>query len=47
VHLTVTSFRSVPEPENFASTKELGKTMRDQSAQGVDQLKALVEKILA
>ena len=35
------------QPENFASVKELEKVMRDQSEQGVNQLKALVEKILS
>jgi hypothetical protein len=33
--------------ENFAAVKELEKVMRDQSEQGVKQLKALVEKILS
>jgi hypothetical protein len=33
--------------ENFASVKELEKVMRDQSERGVNQLKALVEKILS
>lgn len=33
--------------EIFASVKELEKVMRDQSEQGVNQLKALVEKILS
>ena len=35
------------QAENFASVKELEKVMRDQSEQGVSQLKALVEKILS
>jgi uncharacterized protein YndB with AHSA1/START domain len=33
--------------ENFAAVKQLEKVMRDQSEQGVKQLKALVEKILS
>jgi len=33
--------------ENFAAVKELEKVMRDQSEQGVNQLKMLVEKILS
>jgi len=33
--------------ESFAAVKELEKVMRDQSEQGVKQLKALVEKILS
>ena len=33
--------------ENFAAVKELENVMRDQSEQGVKQLKALVEKILS
>ena len=33
--------------ESLASIKELGKVMRDQSEQGVNQLKALVETILS
>jgi len=33
--------------ENFAAVKELEKVMRDQSEQGVKQLKVLVEKILS
>jgi uncharacterized protein YndB with AHSA1/START domain len=32
--------------DSFASVKELEKVMRDQSEQGVKQLKALIEKIL-
>jgi uncharacterized protein YndB with AHSA1/START domain len=35
------------QAENFASVKELEKVMRDQSERGVNQLKALVEKILS
>jgi uncharacterized protein YndB with AHSA1/START domain len=35
------------KPEVFASVKELEKVMREQSEQGVTQLKALVEKILS
>lgn len=34
------------QADNLASVKELEKIMRDQSQQGVNQLKALVEKIL-
>src|SRR5207248_6027952 len=33
--------------ENFAAVKELEKVMRDQSEQGVKQLKVLVQKILS
>ena len=33
--------------QNFAAVKELEKVMRDQSEQGVKQLKVLVEKILS
>ena len=33
--------------ENFGSVKELEQVMRDQSEQGVNRLKALVEKILS
>ena len=35
------------QAENLASVKELEKVMRDQSELGVNQLKALVEKILS
>ena len=35
------------QAENFAPAKELEKVMRDQSEQGVNRLKALVEKILS
>lgn len=35
------------QAESFAAVKELEKVMRDQSEQGVNQLKALVEKILS
>jgi len=35
------------QAENFAPVKELEKVMRDQSEQGVNRLKALVEKILS
>ena len=33
--------------DSFATVKELEKVMRDQSEQGVKQLKAVVEKILS
>ena len=45
--MTVFTRKLEYEAENFAAVRELEKVMRDQSEQGVKQLKALVEKILS
>ena len=45
--MTVFTRKLEYKAENFAAVKELEKVMRDQSEQGVKQLKALVEKILS
>ena len=44
---TIFSRKLEYKAENFSAVKELEKVMRDQSEQGVNQLKALVEKILS
>jgi len=45
--MTVFTRKLEYKAENFAAVKELEKVMRDQSEQGVNQLKMLVEKILS
>jgi uncharacterized protein YndB with AHSA1/START domain len=44
---TVFTRRLEYQAESFSAVKELEKVMRDQSERGVNQLKALVEKILS